>query len=694
MDDHQLLSAYVTERSEAAFAQLVERHRDWVYSTCLRRLANAHQAEDAAQAVFIALAQKGPTLLRHAHLAGWLYQAARFVCSSVKKMEQRRSRHEAEVARMTALSTPDGSAESWAQFAPDLEPALDRLPEKYRLALLLRFYQQKTLSEVASSLRISEPAAQKRVNRGLEKLRGRLKAGAHVPPAILATAMCTHGLHTAPAGISGASVAMHLAAGAGTSFTLSQGALSMMFLAKLKTVAALLFIMVMVIGGGAILSYLIATHEKTALAGVPVPTSASAAADEAAQRDAFISAYIHEDTVMVIHLDATKIDTQATYDAILKSVTSVPQMPAREINLIHLTMDHIKTMGDDFLARFAKAGGRHAYMMIAQSGDNAPHMAAVLFPIEAGGNADALTTALMSIPGMPPVVPLNDHVLAVCDSAQSLDELGKPAADRPDLAAALKQAAGDAQFIIACNDSTRATMLRHLGKGHLEDLINHAQYVSATLMLPPHGGSVLTVQFDTPEHAQAGAESWNAFIDYLIDTAEAHGSGDPFVSGMLDSYKKTHMLVATGHVAQMKLEDASQSATAVAILLPALSKKKGQPGGPVVKAIKQDIAGAMMYAAENNDTWPATIQAAVDKGDLPATAVLSDPTDPDHKPFEYHPWTPDQLKKLDPFTTPVLWQKVEDGKPVVVGYIDGHVQYLPTTQILHEQLDAATAKVK
>src|SRR4051812_49524212 len=82
--DQQLLTAFVTQHSNAAFSELVERHKDWIYSLCQRRLRASiggtagSLPEDATQAVFIALARKAPSLLNHTTLAAWLYQAARF----------------------------------------------------------------------------------------------------------------------------------------------------------------------------------------------------------------------------------------------------------------------------------------------------------------------------------------------------------------------------------------------------------------------------------------------------------------------------------------------------------------------------------------------------------------------------------------------------------------------------------------
>src|SRR4051812_8139950 len=98
--DQQLLLDYAAGSSEHAFADLVARHRDWVYSTCLRRLGDPGAAEDATQAVFIALARKARTVAGKQAIEGWLYTAARFTTLNIRKLQQRRAAREAESAKM------------------------------------------------------------------------------------------------------------------------------------------------------------------------------------------------------------------------------------------------------------------------------------------------------------------------------------------------------------------------------------------------------------------------------------------------------------------------------------------------------------------------------------------------------------------------------------------------------------------
>src|SRR5579884_2832315 len=105
MTDPQLLHQFVRARSQDAFRQLVQRHTDWLYSVCVRRLHDPSLAEDAVQAIFLALARKAPTLLHQPTISPWLHQAAKFACANLQRAQKRRARHESEAAAMTAIAT-------------------------------------------------------------------------------------------------------------------------------------------------------------------------------------------------------------------------------------------------------------------------------------------------------------------------------------------------------------------------------------------------------------------------------------------------------------------------------------------------------------------------------------------------------------------------------------------------------------
>jgi RNA polymerase sigma factor (sigma-70 family) len=235
MDDAELLSAYMTQGSEEAFATLVERHVSLVYSSALRQVRNADLAGEITQAVFIILARKAGSLRRETVLAGWLCRTARFTACNVLKAERRRQQREQE-AYMNSLLNEAGP-EVWPEIMPLLDEAVAQLGKGDRNAVVLRFYEHKPLAEVGRVLGLNADAAQKRVSRALEKLRKFfMKRGVALTATAIAGAVAANSVQAAPAGLAVTATAA-AAKGAGISTaiaTLVKGTLKIMTYAKLK----------------------------------------------------------------------------------------------------------------------------------------------------------------------------------------------------------------------------------------------------------------------------------------------------------------------------------------------------------------------------------------------------------------------------------------------------------------------------
>jgi DNA-directed RNA polymerase specialized sigma24 family protein len=120
IEDTELLRRYVETRSEAAFAELVQRRIGLVYSVALRATRNVHRAEDVTQTVFADLARKAESLADRPVLAGWLYRSARFAALSAVRAEQNRAAREQEAQIMQEIRG-DGSAPEWEKVRPVLD---------------------------------------------------------------------------------------------------------------------------------------------------------------------------------------------------------------------------------------------------------------------------------------------------------------------------------------------------------------------------------------------------------------------------------------------------------------------------------------------------------------------------------------------------------------------------------------------
>ncbi|HTR41278.1 MAG TPA: sigma-70 family RNA polymerase sigma factor [Pseudomonadales bacterium] len=247
-DDMTLVRQYVAHQSESAFAALVSRHTNLVYSTTFRRVGSSQLAEEITQAVFIILARKCSSFDDQTILPGWLYRVTCYASGHALKQELRR-RHREQEAYMQSHSDPT-EPEVWPQITPLLEDAMVRLNQADRDALILRFFEGLSLKEVSTVLGASEAAAKMRVGRALEKLRVYFsRHGVNSTVETIAGAMSAGSVIVAPAALAKTAAAVALAksatASASTS-TLMKGALKLMAWTKMKTA--------LVVGAVAVLS--------------------------------------------------------------------------------------------------------------------------------------------------------------------------------------------------------------------------------------------------------------------------------------------------------------------------------------------------------------------------------------------------------------------------------------------------------
>ena len=156
--DAQLLQDYARAKSQDAFTELVRRHLNVVYSAALRQVRSPQFAEEISQSVFADLARAADKLKPGTILTAWLYQVTRRTAIDVIRRESRRQARERLAVEMAAMNT----AANWTHIEPLLDDAMEALDETDRAAILLRYFDNKSLREVGQFLGTSDDAAQNR----------------------------------------------------------------------------------------------------------------------------------------------------------------------------------------------------------------------------------------------------------------------------------------------------------------------------------------------------------------------------------------------------------------------------------------------------------------------------------------------------------------------------------------------------
>lgn len=171
-NDLELLGQFAREprtpSGQDAFTTLVNRHLGLVYSAALRQVRSPHLAEEVSQSVFTNLARHATKLAPDTVLTAWLYQVTRHTAIDVVRSEARRQAREQISLQMSAINE---STTDWTHIEPLLDEAMDSLDDADRTAILLRYFENKSLREVGAALGASEDAAQKRVSRAVEQMR-------------------------------------------------------------------------------------------------------------------------------------------------------------------------------------------------------------------------------------------------------------------------------------------------------------------------------------------------------------------------------------------------------------------------------------------------------------------------------------------------------------------------------------------
>lgn len=246
--------------AEAAFGELVRRYTNLVYSIARRRVTDVTLAQEVTQIVFIRLAKAPPQLDSEAQLPAWLHRTAVHVSIDLWRSETRRRAREQHALAMQTDLTEEAA---WKEMTPVLDEALDGLNDADRQAILLRFFEQKTMADLGRAFGVSEDAAKMRVSRALERLRGQLAGlGATCSAVMLGTLLFERSVEAAPSGLAPLLATIKVSAPAGV----AGGLASLLWQApKLKLVSGLAA--AALLGGAAFLLFQATRHSPGPSAG-------------------------------------------------------------------------------------------------------------------------------------------------------------------------------------------------------------------------------------------------------------------------------------------------------------------------------------------------------------------------------------------------------------------------------------------
>lgn len=333
-DDAELLFRYVTNRDQNAFAEIVRRHLDGVYSAALRRVGGDVQfAEDVTQQVFATLARKALAISRHPFLGAWLYTTTRHESANLVRRERRRKARERCASVMIPITSDESSSADadWQQIAPILDGAIDQLADLDRTAIVLRFIERRGFAEIGAALHVSADAARMRVERALERLRQRLlRQGVTSSAMALGLALTANAASPAPVAM-GASITSTALA----SMSVAGGTAPWVTFMSLTKVQTTLAAAALLAAGASFHSQHLAADERSRKAASQSLVMAASARRDALQREARESTTRRTDLEQQIDAARTNRAHPSGEPALVPAVDSQLEIIRRQAQIRH-----------------------------------------------------------------------------------------------------------------------------------------------------------------------------------------------------------------------------------------------------------------------------------------------------------------------------------------------------------------------
>jgi RNA polymerase sigma factor (sigma-70 family) len=290
LDDAQLLRRFLGHGDQAAFTAIVQRYGALVWGVCARRLGETPEAEDAFQATFLVLVRKAPGLRQPQRLGPWLHGVAHRTALKAHGRTSRLRARERALAEPADLGSPVAPEQLWGELRPLLDEELNRLPEKYRRAVLLCYLEGLSHEEAARALGCPKGTIFSRLSRARDLLRRRLaRRGLGVTGALLATVLTAKAVTAAPGPLVETTIGLSLRCASGAAkfsvpahiTALVEGVLRSMYLSNVKLAVALLLVVGLAGSGVGLLAHRDPAGAATAQgAAAPAAPPGLAAKDE------------------------------------------------------------------------------------------------------------------------------------------------------------------------------------------------------------------------------------------------------------------------------------------------------------------------------------------------------------------------------------------------------------------------------
>lgn len=536
--DSMLLREFASHRSQDAFSELVARHSDWVYSASARLVRDPHLAQDVAQAVFMVMAEKAGNI-GSVPLHRWLFKVTRYAAANAIRARARRDKHErlAAMAHAEECATPPN--QNWEQIAPVLDDSISRLKNADRDALLMRFYQQKSVGEVATALGVSEGAAKIRILRAIEKLRGILRRrGVSTPTDTLGAVLLANVTRAHPSFLMGLGISKSTSANA---LVLSKGTMKMMLSSKIKVGLATVLLCAIPLGAAGI--YLAEADKPVAPANAPAGISAPAQPE--ATLDPRVAPFVNDSTDILLAIDFGRIDVDAIVNDMRMELAKDQLDPAAAARLGGM-MQTADALGKRWISGFHQAGGSIMYLLsrsdeLSLGEGPGPHTmklsGTIVMPTGSAQAAQTLAQYMTSPGGSHPKV-IGDTVV-IESSAAEMPQGDEWSGQTHALAAGLA-AVPDAPLRAAIKPEKLHQLLAKLmASGNINTQLpaqrwDNVEYASMDILLPPDAGSrfVTISHFKDAASAQKSRDEGTQYIDANFRDTHPTTSPSPLQAAM------------------------------------------------------------------------------------------------------------------------------------------------------------------